>query len=91
MRRLSVGGIIHSESVVTHIRVITGKVLQDPDDPTELFSIEGRRETVLAALGDQSGIRSVDFLSTEGEETYVYVREVGQERTLTRSRRTRSW
>lgn len=55
---------------------------EDPDDPTELFSIRGSREAVLSALADQSGIRSVDFLSAEGGETYVYVREVGQERTI---------
>ncbi|QLH81987.1 helix-turn-helix domain-containing protein [Halosimplex pelagicum] len=55
---------------------------EDSDDPTELFSIRGSRETVLAALGDQSGIRSVNLLSAEDGETYVYVREVGQERTI---------
>jgi DNA-binding CsgD family transcriptional regulator len=46
----------------------------DPDDPTELFSIAGERETVLEGL-DREGIRSVDVLSSENEETYVYVRE----------------
>lgn len=55
---------------------------EDSDDPTELFSVNGNREAVLAALNDQAGIRSVEFLSVEGEEIYVYVREAGQERTI---------
>lgn len=55
---------------------------EDPDDPTELFSVTGCREAVLAALGDQSGIRSVDLLSAEGGDTYIYVRETGQDRTI---------
>lgn len=55
---------------------------EDPDDPTELFSIKGARETVRSTLTDQSGIRSFDFLSSDDEETYVYVREIGQKRTI---------
>lgn len=54
----------------------------NPADPTELFSIEGRHETVASALTDQSEIRSVVCLSAEDGETYVYVRECEQERTI---------
>jgi DNA-binding CsgD family transcriptional regulator len=54
----------------------------NPADPTELFSIEGSQETVLSALTDQSGVQSVECLSVEDEETYVYVRENEQERRI---------
>ncbi|SDF77632.1 HTH DNA binding domain [Halorubrum xinjiangense] len=55
---------------------------QNSNDPTELFSIRGGREAVLGALTGQPGIRSVDVLSAGETETYVYVREVDQERTI---------
>jgi predicted DNA binding protein len=54
----------------------------DPTDPTELFSIEGAAETVRSALTAESGVRSVDVLSTTEDETYVYVREAGDERAI---------
>lgn len=54
----------------------------NPEDPTELFSIKGSQEIVMSALTDQSGIRSVECLSVEDGETYVYVRENEQERTI---------
>lgn len=57
----------------------------NPADPTELFSIEGSQETVLSALIDQSGVQSVECLSVEDEETYVYVRENEQERRIAES------
>lgn len=54
----------------------------NPADPTELFLIEGSQRTVVAALTDQSGIRSVECLSAADGETYVYVRETEQDRTI---------
>lgn len=54
----------------------------NPKDPTELFSIKGDQVTVLSALTDQLGIQSVECLSVEDGETYVYVRESGQERAI---------
>ncbi|WP_053949129.1 helix-turn-helix domain-containing protein [Halolamina sediminis] len=54
----------------------------DLADPTELFSIEGPAAVVRSALEAESGVRSVDVLSTAEGETYVYVREQGDERAI---------
>lgn len=55
---------------------------QNPNDPTQLFSIKGGKAAVLGALTRQPGIRSVSVLSADETETYVYVRGDGQERTI---------
>lgn len=54
----------------------------DLADPTELFSIGGSAEAVRSALEAESGVRSVDVLSTGEDETYVHVREQGDERSI---------
>jgi predicted DNA binding protein len=54
----------------------------DLADPTELFSIAGSVDTVRAALEAGAGVRSVDVLSTTEDETYVYIREAGDERAI---------
>lgn len=77
---LPVHRAIHSTEELGDAILLSGG--ENPNNPTELFSIKGSQEPVLAALADQSGIRSVEFLSAEGGETYVYVREIGQERTI---------
>lgn len=77
---LPVHQAIHSTAELGDAVLLSGGV--DAGDPTELFSIQGSREPVLSTLADQTRIRSVDFLSDDGEATYVHVREVDQERTI---------
>lgn len=71
---------IRSSDAVGDAVLLSGGI--DSSDPTELFSIDGDRQTVLSILESQSGIRAVDFLSEERGTTYVYVREESQERTI---------
>jgi len=77
---LPVHRAVQSDDALGDAVLLSGGV--DPTDPTELFSMEGSPDAVRAALEDESGVRSVDVLSTAGVETYVHVREAGDERAI---------
>lgn len=47
----------------------------DPDDPTELFSVEGEESAVRDALADREAVRSFEVTTVDDGATYVHVRE----------------
>lgn len=77
---LPVHRAIQSSEALNDAVLLSGGI--DPTDPTELFSIDGSPGAVRSALGAESGVCSVNVLSTTEGETYVYVREAGEERAI---------